>query len=289
MAVAEVSVVVRTIGRPTLLKGALQSLAQCDPRPAELLVVDQSDGLTSAAVIDEVGLPGARTIASQGRGRGLAMNEGFKHARHQIVLVVDDDCTVRPDWIAVASKAMAEAPDGIITGQVLAAGRDPQAVPSTISLQEPRDYTGQIHCGVLYSGNMACPRDAFLELGGFDEIIGPYATDCDFCYRWLSNGQQLRHVPELVVWHHDWRSPDELSRLYVDYCRGQGMFYAKHLRTGDLTMLRFMVMDYYGALRSLYAGLFRGVPRWADYRRGVFAGIPRGLLAGWREFRRSTS
>src|SRR5438067_13046099 len=118
-ATAEVSVVVRTIGRPTLLREALQSLARCEPRPAEVLVVDQSEDLSSAAVIEEVGLREARMVPSRGRGPGLAMNEGFEHAEHQVVLVVDDDCTVRADWIGAASAAMLEAPEGILSGQVL--------------------------------------------------------------------------------------------------------------------------------------------------------------------------
>jgi glycosyltransferase involved in cell wall biosynthesis len=40
-ALAEASVVVRTIGRPQLLRACLESIAACDPRPAEIVVVDQ--------------------------------------------------------------------------------------------------------------------------------------------------------------------------------------------------------------------------------------------------------
>jgi GT2 family glycosyltransferase len=282
--VADASVVVRTVGRPVLLEKALRSIADCDPPPAEVLVVDQSEERSGAAVIDRVAFPGARHIPSRGRGRGLAMNEGFENAEHEVVLVVDDDCTVRADWVEAAMEAMRETPDGILTGQVLPAAEDARAVPSTIELDEPRDYTGEIHFGVLFSGNMAAPRDAVLSLGGFDEIIGPFATDCDFCYRWLTAGRQLRHVPELVVWHHDWRSASDLRQLYVDYARSRGMFYAKHLRAGDTRMIRYIARDYYGGFRSLYSGLVRGVPRWADDRRGVFAGLHRGLRAGWRRF-----
>ena len=57
-AVADVSVVVRTIGRPVLLEKALASLARCQPRPAEVLVVDQSEELSGAAVVDAPGWRG---------------------------------------------------------------------------------------------------------------------------------------------------------------------------------------------------------------------------------------
>jgi GT2 family glycosyltransferase len=212
------------------------------------------------------------------------MNEGFDQARHQVVLSLDDDCTVRADWISVARQAMLEDPEGIVSGQVLPAGDDPGAVPSTIVLDEPRDYTGQPLYGVLYSGNMVCPRNAVLAMGGFDEAIGPYATDCDFCYRWLTAGRSLRHVPELVVWHHEWRSREDLNRLYVDYARSRGMFFAKHLVAGDRRMLRFLASDCYHGVRSLYAGLVGGVPVDTADGRGVFLGMPRGVWAGWRKF-----
>jgi GT2 family glycosyltransferase len=281
---AEVTVVIPTIGRPSLLAQTLNSLAACEPQPAEVLVVDQSDQLATVPITENAVLS-ARTIASRGNGRGLACNEGLEQAAHQVVLMVDDDCTVRPDWVGVAHRAMLDEPDGIITGQVRPAGAgDPRTVPSTIVMEEPRDYTGQVQHGVLFAGNMACSREAILDLGGFDERILPAAEDCDLCYRWLRAGRPLRYLPELVVWHHEWRSPKDLNRHYVNYYRGSGMFYAKHLLARDLTMLRFLGVDCYGALRSLYSGLFRGVPRWADYRRGVFAGLPRGLWTGWREF-----
>jgi GT2 family glycosyltransferase len=205
------------------------------------------------------------------------------------VLITDDDCTVRSDWVRAALRLMREDPNGIACGQVLPPpGDDPRLIPSTIALDTPMEYTGQIACGVLYGGNMVCPRDEVLALGGFDEQIVPSSEDCDFCYRWLRDGRRLRHDPGLVVWHHAWRAPDELSRHYVNYYRGNGVFYAKHLAAGDLAVLRFLLRDWYAGLRSL-AGPFRGIEPWSDYRRGALTGLPRGLWDGWRAFRRNGS
>jgi len=282
-AVADVSVVIPTIGRPHLLRDALQSLSRCEPRPAEVVVVDQSEGMVSAPVLDEVGLGVARVVACQPPGIARATNYGLANAAHPIVLRVDDDCTVRADWVAVASRAMEEDPDAMISGRVLPAG-DPRLVPSTILLETPRDYTGDVDNAALYSGNMGCPRDAVLNMGGFDERIVPAASDGEFCYRWLRAGRRLRHVPELVVWHRAWRTPEELERQHIEYYQGLGMFYAKHLAARDMTMLRFLLRDCYQGLRSLYAARVRGVERWTDERRGAFKGLSRGLCDGWRQF-----
>jgi GT2 family glycosyltransferase len=282
---ADVSVVIPTAGRPALLAEVLASLAQCRPRPAEILVASQNAS-SDAAVVAASGVPGARLVPSQGRGIGRAVNDGLRSAKSRTVLVVDDDCIVREDWVAVAQREMSRTPEAIICGRVLPpSGVDPRAVPSTLELDRPRDYSGEIRCDILYRGNMACPREAVLALGGFDETIVPAAEDCDLCYRWLRAGRQLRHVPDLVVWHRDWRTPAQLPALYVGYYHGSGMFYAKHLVAGDLRPLRFVWDDCRGWLRSLAAGVVRDTPRWADPRRGVIPGLPRGLWAGWRRFR----
>jgi GT2 family glycosyltransferase len=282
---AHVSVVIPTAGRPALLAEALASLARCRPRPAEIVVASQNASV-DAAVVAASGIPTARLVPSHGHGIGRAVNDGLRRARSRTVLIVHDDCVVREDWVAVAAREMARTPEAIISGRVLPPpGADPRAVPSTIELDRPRDYTGEIHGGVLYPNNMGCPREAVLAFGGFDEVIVPAAEDCDLCYRWLRARRQLRHVPDLVVWHRDWRTPAELRALYVGYYHGSGMFYAKHLARGDLRPLRFIWDDCGGWLRSLAAALVRDTPRWEDPRRGVIPGLPRGLWTGWRRFR----
>jgi GT2 family glycosyltransferase len=130
---------------------------------------------------------------------------------------------------------------------------------------------------------MILNRSLSLALGGFDEWLRS-APDNDFCYRWLRAGNRLRYEPDMVVWHHDWRTPEELERLYVMYARGQGAVYAKHLRGGDLGMLVPIGRDLYAGLRGLAARVVRGRPRWSDARQGVLRGLPAGLLEGWQAY-----
>ena len=284
-ATAAVTVVIPTVGRPALLAATLASIRACATLPAEVLVIDQSGGDEVADVVASSGLEQARSIPSERRGIGAAANAGINAAAHDVFLMVHDDCTVDPGWIDAALAAMREAPGGIASGQVLPVGPDPRAVPSSIAFDEVRDFTGTTEAGALYPANMVGPRDAILALGGFDEVIGPAAEDCDLCYRWLRAGGTMRQVPAMVVHHRDWRPREELPGLYVGYYRGLGMFYAKHLRAGDRGMLRLIAFEGVSWVRSLLSRLFHGTPRWADPRRGAFAGLPRGLRDGWRAFR----
>jgi GT2 family glycosyltransferase len=281
------SVVIPTVGRPEKLRLALGSLAACRPGPREILVVDQSGSEAVAELVTGFEHVGARVVPCSGRGVSRGRNTGIRNASYRLVLVTDDDCTVSADWVSTAAEAMRRTPRGIVTGRVVPVG-DPVAVPSTKDDPRPFDFTGLPHGGALFPNNMTLDRDEVLDFGGFDERFGPEeaAEDNEFCYRWLRAGRVLRYAPELVVWHHDWRSPRQLEELYVAYARGQGFFYAKHLYLRDRRMLRWIARDTYWALRGLASAVVRGRPRWTDPRRGIPAGLPVGLWRGFRAYRK---
>ena len=276
--VLPVSVVIPTVGRAELLADCLDSISRCRPRAAEVVVVDQSGEKAVHALVSR--LTGARVLFSAVRDRGLAVNLGMREAGHEIVLVTDDDCTVSTSWIGTAWSHLSADPAAILTGRVLPAG-DPAAIPSTIDAEVSRDYTGELHYGALYGGNMACNRSRFLAFGGFDERVR-FAEDNDFCYRWLRAGRSLRYDPSFLIWHHAWRSPADLEHHLLAYARGQGLFYAKHLRRGDLRVARFLMRDLYRGARGVAARVVRGRSEWPDHRAGLLRGVLIGLVAGWR-------
>jgi GT2 family glycosyltransferase len=280
-----VTVVIPTIGRSTVLRDCLESVASCRPAAAEILVVDQSHDPAVAALVDEFDSAGARLVSSHGRGVARGRNDGLRAASYDLVLGVDDDCTVSSGWVATGYRLAGLRQGALITGRVCPAG-DPRAVPSTIDDPTPRDLTRERWGAFLFSNNMVVPRAAALELGGFDERFGPdeVAEDNEFCYRWLKAGKRLYYEPELAVTHHDWRAPEELERLYVRYARGEGFFYSKHLRHGDLRMLLYVARTLAAGARSLLSAAFKRREAWTDSRRGILRGLPRGFVDGWRVF-----
>jgi GT2 family glycosyltransferase len=280
-----VAVVIPTIGRVDRLRACLDSIAACDARASEVLVVDQSLTPEVRDLVGEFEGIGARLVTCERRGIAIGTNLGLARAAHDIVLVTHDDCTVAPSWIRVAEGHMRRDPEMILTGRVLPGGDDPLAVASTKDVDAPHDFTGSVDSGALYPNNMALNRTLVLGFGGFDEHFVRAAEDNDLSYRWLRAGHRLRYEPDLVVWHHDWRSHEDLERLYVDYWRWQGVFYAKHLRRGDPNMIRFIVRDLVSGARAMGARTVRGRPRWSDERRGITKGLPAGLAEGWRMFK----
>jgi GT2 family glycosyltransferase len=280
--VLPVSVVVPTIGRPVNLESCLSSLRSCSPRADEIVVVDQSPGVSTAETVIRYSDVGARVLPCDGHGAGRGRNRGLRAARHEIVLLTDDDCNVSDSWVQTGWKLMRADPDRIISGRVLALG-EPGRVPSTTDDPVPREYVGKARLHALSSGNMVASRSAVLELGGFDELF--MATeDVDLCYRWLRSGRRISYQPDLIVWHSDWRSDEQLERLCVGYWRGGGFFHAKHLRRGDLRIVPFILRDLRAAGRGLTRRLLPGPRVWWDEWHGFTNGYLGGLIAGWRDF-----
>jgi GT2 family glycosyltransferase len=277
---APVSVLLPTIGRPDLVRGCLESLAACAPRADEILVIDSSEDRLVEQVVADFASVGARSLRCDRRGLGHAFNVGIAEATYEVVLLTNDDCTVDVSWVHVGHTHASRDVDTLVSGRVLPLG-DPAAVPSTIESETRREYRGGTGF-VLYTQCMALHRTPLLEFGGFDGRITPSAEDNDLSYRWLRAGRTIRYEPDFVVWHHDWRTRDQLQRLYVGYGVGQGMVYGKHLRQGDVAIIRYVLRDLYAGCRGLLARVVRGPSSRVDWRPGLVRGLPLGLLRGWR-------
>ncbi|HWF50807.1 MAG TPA: glycosyltransferase family A protein [Solirubrobacteraceae bacterium] len=275
---AELSIVVPTVGRD-LLTRALTSIVACSPPAAQIVVVDQGNG-AGARIATEIVPPWQLKVVSQPRlGIGAARDAGVRQARHDVVVMTDDDCTVQADWIVVAQLLAIRHPAAIITGRVLPGGNSPD-IPSTITDTQTRDYTGSVRDNVIYPNNVILPRRQVLEVGGFDARFRLAAEDNDLCYRWLQAGGALWYEPRLTVWHHDWRTDEELRAMYRRYWHGQGLVYGKHLRLRDAAVLPFLGRDIASLARRPVGLLLGRRPQSIDPRTGGAGGLSRGLLTG---------
>jgi GT2 family glycosyltransferase len=236
-----VSVVIPTLDRHELLSGLLRSILAGTHLPAEIIVADQSrlavpvDGATGEVAIRHLRLE--RTGASHGR------NEGVRAAQHDVVVFVDDDTVVDAAWLVRLIDALVrDGPRTVVTGAVLESAEAGPA-PSLTTHTEEMVFSGRPFLDPLFSNNMALRRDAFEDVGLFDERLGggapfPAAEDNDLGYRLLEAGYQVRFVPDAIVFHLGaWRDRPRLALDWA-YGRGQGGYYAKHLRIRDRYMAR---------------------------------------------------
>jgi GT2 family glycosyltransferase len=212
---------------------------------------------------------------------------GIQNARHPILLFIDDDCLVTPTWLDAITRAVSDAGErAVVTGRVIPGEPEVNAgfAPSVIDHDEPVEYAGRQRRDVLYPNNMGFFRSVVDEVGGFDERLGagshfPSSEDNDFCFRLLEAGYRILYVPGAAVTHRAWRNAGAYYPLQWAYGRGQGAYYAKHLRRDDSYMLRRLAWEIGHQVRRAGRQLLR--ERRQAVGRLVFAA---GVVAGAAEW-----
>ncbi|MDE3199133.1 MAG: glycosyltransferase [Acidobacteriota bacterium] len=197
---------------------------------SEVLVVDNGSTDGSAGWLRE-NYPQVRVLAlPENLGFGGGSNAGFEAARTDIVVLLNSDMRVEPDFLKPLL-------DGFTDEQVF-------AVSCQIFLGDPskrREETGltggwwrngglrvthredaKVNClfPCFYGGGGSCAFDRrkFLSLGGFDEILAPfYLEDTDIGFLAWKRGWKVLYQPASVV-HHEHRGTigRKFSREYIE-------------------------------------------------------------------------
>jgi len=283
------SLIICSRNRPGLLQDTVESVLKGEEVPAEIVILDQSERAHPLLGSYPQASPTAiHYIWSPSRGLSTARSIAVGAASHDILVFLDDDMLVAPNWFGSLVQALLDAgPGAVITGQVL-----PTAPESRGGFQlsikvgpKPALYRGRIGRDALAGGHMALHRSVLAAVGGFDERLGhgssfPAAEDNDLGFRLLEAGYSIYYAPQAVVYHRAWRTWRHYLPLRWNYGLGQGAFYAKHLHKHDMYMLRRLGQDIHYFLRR--PSRFVREPRWAGgyalFLLGILAGGARWLL-----------
>jgi histidinol-phosphate phosphatase family protein len=181
------TVVVPTIGRPSLdvLLDALA--ASTGPRPAELILVD--DRPTGAPLAPQrPGLPPVRVVRTGGGGPAAARNLGWRTARTPWIAFLDDDVVPDTDWYADLAEDLAALPADVAGTQ----GRVRVPLPYD---RRPTDWergTAGLSTSSWITADLAYRRSALAAVGGFDERFPrAFREDSDLALRVMDTGSSL--------------------------------------------------------------------------------------------------
>jgi glycosyltransferase involved in cell wall biosynthesis len=248
----DISAIICTRNRPDLIGAAVASALANAHASFDLLVVDQSDDDRTGAVVRGLlaGHCNLRYIHRSTPGLSRAYNVGIASSTGDIIAFTDDDCVAAPDWIASIAHAFQSAPDAdMLYGQVmrphsLASSRD--FLP-TLEFTQPQRFSSKDGFKIFGMGaNFAVRRRLFERVGLFDEMLGGGAPlrssqDFDLQYRAYRAGAAVLLSPEVKVDHYGVRNDEQLSKTLREYGIGEGAFWLKHVRCGDLHALRLML------------------------------------------------
>jgi HAD superfamily hydrolase (TIGR01662 family) len=182
-----ISVVVPTVGRPSL-DVLLDALAAASgPRPAELILVDDRPTGTPLRP-DRPGLPPVRVVRNGGGGPARARNLGWRTAGTEWIAFLDDDVVPDPDWYERLEQDLDDLPADVAGSQ----GRVRVPLPED---RRPTDWergTAGLAASSWITADLAYRRATLAAVGGFDERFPrAFREDSDLALRVMDTGARL--------------------------------------------------------------------------------------------------
>lgn len=253
-----VSIVIATCDRPEALIQCLQSIvAQRTRRSVQILVIDnRPDSGWTRPIVDRFEVPKPFTltyIAESRPGGSFARNAGFRAATGEIVMTVDDDVTLPPDWLERILAPFNEPSISVVTGNLLPGELDTQSQQIFENygngglgrgfkpFEVDRAWFDRQRLAVPTwelgaTANAAFRAEIFRDrrVGLMDEVLGPgmpsgAGEDLYFFYRILKAGYRLRYEPLAWGWHQHRRTMAELKRQLFNYGKGNIAYHSNVL------------------------------------------------------------
>jgi GT2 family glycosyltransferase len=202
-------------GRDLLEKYLPSVLAALGGRPGnEVIVVDNGSTDGSAAFLTER-FPEVKLVAlDRNLGFGGGANAGVRAAKNGIVVLLNNDMRVEPDFLEPLLAGFRNEKVFAVSCQIFF--RDPNRRREETGLTEGRWRDGSLQLGhrvdggvrdlypCFYGGGGSCAFDRrkFLELGGFDSLLRPfYLEDADLGFLAWKRGWQVLYQPASSVYH----------------------------------------------------------------------------------------
>ena len=183
----------------------------------EILVIENASTDGTAEFLARE-FPSVRVVEmGSNLGFGRASNFGFSIARHDIVVLLNNDMRVEPDFLQPLLDGFRDPRVFSVTGQIYfensAKPREETGLTmgrwqrGRVHLQHVADRQVNELFPTFYSGggSTAYDRHKVLELGGFDGILAPfYMEDVDLAYMAWKRGWVNLYAPQSVL-HHEHR------------------------------------------------------------------------------------
>lgn len=261
----EISVVIPTYNRKDILKKCLQSLLNqsCRANHFEVLIIDDGSTDGTATMVAELGLPNHfRYLPQENQGRSQARNNGIQAAQGRIILFLDSDMVVTPQFVQAHWQKHQEDHLLVVHGPVIHTTNftDPTATKWKIS-----DFSAAFFA----TANTSVRKEHLLAVGLFDADFTAYGwEDLELGMRLRQHGLRAVKAPEAVGYHYD--EPIDYSNLdpIIGKEKERGrmalVYYAKqpHWRVRLSTMLHPF---FFGLERLLTIGNWQNAPAVRGY------------------------
>jgi GT2 family glycosyltransferase len=262
----------------------------------EIVVVDNGSTDGSAEFVRQ-NFPRVKLLAlEKNLGFGGGSNAGFRAAENDIVVLLNSDMRVEPDFLAPLLAGFTDEKVFAVSCQIFLT--DPDRIREETGLTQGWWETGALRvrhridpaisdlypCFYGGGGSCAFDRRKFLELGGFDSLLAPfYLEDTDLGYMAWKRGWKVLYQPKSVVYHEHRGTIGKrftenqiqavLKKNFILFCWKNIHQWGK--------LVPHLSFSYAGALVSMAFGDELGRPNLAGLWR-AFLSLPHALRSRWR-------
>ncbi|WP_410665349.1 glycosyltransferase family 2 protein [Amycolatopsis sp. lyj-84] len=226
-----VTVIVTHFEQHHLLPRMALALRRQTLRPTQVILADDGSATEPDFKVQDV----ETLVVSQpdeGFRAAAIRNLAARNSTGEVLVFLDADTVPEHGYLEKMVRHISRCPDVLATGHrrhtSFAGLRDDEQPGAADALDEPRwlkdayaDTANLLHSDgrsfrFMIGAVLACRRELFLDIGGFDErFVGYGGEDWDLAYRAWNAGAVFVHEHEAVAWHDgpDWAGRDEDSEI----------------------------------------------------------------------------
>lgn len=219
----------------------------------EIVVADEASSDGSAERV--AGRPRVRVVPSTRQGFAAAMNTAVEATSGDRLLLLNSDAFVRPDTVKRLTRRLDENPRLALCGAALVDDEGarskshtflftlPRALIDTLNIRPPLDQDGDglVRVQAVLPTCALARRDAFEQIGGFDERFTFYYEDLDFSLRLARAGweQAIDWDAEAIHLGGGSTSNGAPQHWFAQYHRSRMLYMRKHYPVGSYAYSAF--------------------------------------------------
>ncbi len=219
----KVGIIILTWNALPLLKEYLPPLIKHTSNElADIIIADNGSRDDTIAYAKQLGLKIIKFDTNFGFAKGY--NEAIKQVHYEYILLLNNDVRVTEGWLEPLYVFMESHPNVVSAQPKIRWDRDKQRYEYAGAEGGYLDYLGYPFCrGRLFDtlevdsgqygshpkkvfwttgATMMVRRQAYIDVGGFDERFFAHQEEIDLAWRWQALGYQLYVVPESIVYHY---------------------------------------------------------------------------------------
>jgi len=171
----------------------------------EIIVVDDGSKVEAASFCQGPVQPpfAVRCIRQENAGPAAARNRGFRAGCGDLVVFLDDDILVAPDFLQRHIAAHRVKPDSVIFGPCVLKNSNNPLVRFLNELSVPLSEHGLVRVDVLASGQLSAERATLSRINGpyAEQLRTPGAEEFALMWRLQELGIEIYYASEVVALH----------------------------------------------------------------------------------------